>query len=1317
MGNFANDVAAGAAEPATTLPGAAAAKPFAGFFGTLRARFRPASVKADARSETNMGLDAEKGKPKPKTEMDDVKPVNYLRLYATSKPFDYFLIVLGTVGAIGAGLSLPILTILFGSLINAFNPSSTNMSSEELTSEINKICLQFIYVAIGTAIASYLEVAAWMLLSVRLTNRLRERYLQSALRQEVAFYDTAATTGVLLQGLNEDANAVQTATGEKVGMVVHHLATFVGGLTVGFIRGWRLALVMVAVLPLIGVIGAAFGAVVGALSTKAADAYGHANSLVQQALSNIKTVMSFNGQDTLIRKYREAIRAPQYVATKQGILSGATLGSVMGIMYCAYALALWYGGKRVVAGDMNGGQVLTVLFSVLLGGLSLGQAAPILQHFVAGRTAGARVWKVIDRQTGIADAKDAEVPAALIGNISLRRLRFAYPSRPDVNIFTDLSLDIPAGRTIALVGESGSGKSSVVSMIMRFYDPLQGQVLLDGVDLRNLPIGWLRKQVGLVSQEPCLFATTIYNNILYGAPEATSDQIYAAAKAANCHSFITNLPNGYDTKTGELGGQLSGGQKQRIAIARAVLKNPGILLLDEATSALDSTSERVVQKALDKLMGGNITTIVIAHRLSTIKNVDIIAVMKRGEVVETGSHRELLAREGGAYATLVQLQQQRSEQEEVPDIEDERAEEFGDTRRLSDVGGSKRHLSTHSLVSKGSNQPIEEIEVSISWWRRCFPSKPERKPVADAEVAQTKVSFFRLLKLNKPEAPIAVVGCIASGLLGIQMPAFSFALASIIAAYYLPVAEIPSQAAKWALAFVAIGVGTFIVSLLQTGCFAHMGAKLARRVRMLSLTALLRQEMAWFDEEGHSSGAVSARLATDASAVRGAVGDQLGLIFQNIVTVITGLTIAFIYGWKLTLVTLAVLPLMGAAGYAQAVFMTGFSGQADKLFAAANETAAEAFSNIRTIAAFQMEHSVGMLYSRLLQAPTQTSSRRAQASGLGFGFSQGSMFITYSLAFWFGGKQVANGEMSFEDVFKVFFAVLFMATGVSQSQMAFPDVSKAKAAVANIFALVDTKPKTIDIDAPGVELAHVSGSLELRDITFAYPARPSVAVFRQFTLAVAAGSSVALVGPSGSGKSTVIALLQRFYDPQAGEVLLDGVNIATLQLKWLRQHIGVVSQEPVLFNTTIGENIRYGRQDATFEEIRSAALQANAGFVETLPEGFNTEVGQAGIQLSGGQKQRIAIARALIKMPRVLLLDEATSALDVASEAAVQEALDSAAQGRTTIIVAHRLSTIRNANTIAVVQDGAILESGTHTDLILKPGGAYAALVKNQQGK
>lgn len=486
---------------------------------------------------------------------------------------------------------------------------------------------------------------------------------------------------------------------------------------------------------------------------------------------------------------------------------------------------------------------------------------------------------------------------------------------------------------------------------------------------------------------------------------------------------------------------------------------------------------------------------------------------------------------------------------------------------------------------------------------------------------------------------------------------------------------------------------------------------------MLSLAALLRQEMAWFDQEGHSSGAVSARLATDASAVRGAVGDQLGLIFQNVVTIIAGFTIAFIYGWKMTLVTLAAVPLMGAAGYFQAVFMTGFSGEADTLFAAANQTAAEAFSNIRTVAAFQMETSVGALYCRLLKEPTQTSARRAQVSGLGFGFSQGAMFLTYALSFWYGGKQVSTGDMKFEDVFKVFFAVLLMALGVSQSQMAFPDVSKAKAAIANIFALVDSRPKTIDIDAPGVEPARVEGALELRSVTFAYPARPSVTVFRNFSLAVEAGSSVALVGPSGSGKSTVVALLQRFYDPQAGEVLLDGVNITTLQLKWLRKHIGVVSQEPVLFNTTIGENIKYGRQDATHEEVRAAALQANAGFVEILPEGFNTQVGQAGIQLSGGQKQRIAIARALIKMPRVLLLDEATSALDASSEAAVQVALESAAEGRTTVIVAHRLSTIRNASTIAVVQDGAILESGSHGDLISKPGGAYAALVKNQQGK
>jgi ATP-binding cassette, subfamily B (MDR/TAP), member 1 len=321
------------------------------------------------------------------------------------------------------------------------------------------------------------------------------------------------------------------------------------------------------------------------------------------------------------------------------------------------------------------------------------------------------------------------------------------------------------------------------------------------------------------------------------------------------------------------------------------------------------------------------------------------------------------------------------------------------------------------------------------------------------------------------------------------------------------------------------------------------------------------------------------------------------------------------------------------------------------------------------------------------------------------------------VAFWYMGLEISRGHSSFEEAFKAFFAIFLAAFGAAQAQAYFPDVARGKAAVQRVFAIIDRRSAIDAADPSGLRPATCEGSVELQNVTFCYPARPEAPVFVDFSLTVPAGKTVALVGESGSGKSTVIQLIERFYDPQAGSVLLDGVDLRQLNLKWLRSYVGLVSQEPVLFNMTVADNIRYGNPGATLEAAVAAAKAANAdGFISALPEGYHTRLGEGAIQLSGGQKQRVAIARALLKDPRVLLLDEATSALDAESERVVQAALDRLMHGRTTLVVAHRLSTVRDADSIAVVYKGHIVEQGRHAELVAA-GGAYARLVAHQMSR
>lgn len=476
---------------------------------------------------------------------------------------------------------------------------------------------------------------------------------------------------------------------------------------------------------------------------------------------------------------------------------------------------------------------------------------------------------------------------------------------------------------------------------------------------------------------------------------------------------------------------------------------------------------------------------------------------------------------------------------------------------------------------------------------------------------------------------------------------------------------------------------------------------------------MVHMEVGWFDEPEHSSGAIGARLSADAATVRGLVGDSLSQLVQNIASAVAGLVIAFVACWQLAFVILVLLPLIGLNGFIQMKFLKGFSSDAKKMYEEASQVANDAVGSIRTVASFCAEEKVMQLYRKKCEGPMRTGIRQGLISGAGFGVSFFLLFSVYATSFYVGAQLVQHGKTTFADVFQVFFALTMAAIGISQSSSFAPDSSKAKAAAASIFSIIDRKSQIDSSDESGTTLDNVKGEIELRHIGFKYPARPDIEIFRDLSLAIHSGKTVALVGESGSGKSTVISLLQRFYDPHSGHITLDGIDIKSLQLKWLRQQMGLVSQEPVLFNETIRANIAYGKEgDATEAEILAASELANAHkFISSLQQGYDTVVGERGIQLSGGQKQRVAIARAIVKSPKILLLDEATSALDAESERVVQDALDRVMVNRTTVVVAHRLSTIKNADVIAVVKNGVIVEKGKHETLIHIKDGFYASLV------
>ena len=1324
-----------------------------------------AGTEADATEVDSSTAEAETAKAKVKGP----EPVSLAALFRYADAKDAMLLAAGTIAIMISGANQPLQLVVFGRLLDSFN----DLDKDEAVAKINFFAACYAVLGVQQMITQSVQSACLSASAARQTKRIRGLYFSSLARQPMSYAD-ANDCGALASGVLEATTIMAAGMGDELAKVAQTLLQFAIGLTVALVLSWRLALVSATGIPVLGFIVTVANKAYARSTRDASSALGSASSTALEAIAGVRTLNAYGREPHVI----ESFGANLLAACKQGIRMGraraALEGTMAPIMFLLFGFGLWY-GSSLVATDMEdnekcrfataegepqfpdatqcltGGNVMTAFLSVLFGFMGLLQMLPGITALAAARTAAARVYTTLDAPPSAIDALSTEgvAPATrAAGRIELRDVHFAYPSRLELPVYQGLNLTIEAGQTVALAGPSGCGKSTVVSLLERFYDTDGGAVLLDGVDVKNLNVRWLRAQIGLVSQEPVLFAGTIGWNISMGRDGATQEEVEAAATLSNAAGFVASFPDQYATEVGEKGVQLSGGQKQRLAIARALVRDPAILVLDEATSALDNESEAIVQAALDELLAsGGRTTLVIAHRLSTIRNADKIAVIEEGRVVEQGTHTELIERDAGVYRALVQYQEAAEQAPDEPRSRRASKESVGSAGSFSkprsrrptpqlaggaiEAGGMEARppldpegvmdvVSAAKLAMGGGDEAEAEAEAEGAEGTK--GGKKGKKGAKAKKEPKPPVPMSWIWRLSAPEKLYYVSGLLGAGLTGLAMPAIGLLMAEFIVVFFNPSPEaMRKEAVKWALVFIAMGFVNAFGAVLRQLSFAIVTERLVMRVRAAVFRSILRQHVGWFDASSdHTAGALVNRLSNDCFLLQALTGERASIALSQVVVLVGGLYISFSASWKLTLVIFGIIPLIVLPVAVSAKMVGKYSEAAAQSTVDAGRTVSETLLHLRTVAAFGLEGARIAQFADELAPVLRHDVRKGLAVGVGGGVAAGTILLAAGFKYYIGGVFFANGWVEFPQIMRVLLVLIFMAFGFASVSKAATDRAEAQGAARRVHELVHAEPTIDALSTEGVAPAtRAAGRIELRDVHFAYPSRLELPVYQGLNLTIEAGQTVALAGPSGCGKSTVVSLLERFYDTDGGAVLLDGVDVKNLNVRWLRAQIGLVSQEPVLFAGTIGWNISMGRDGATQEEVEAAATLSNAaGFVASFPDQYATEVGEKGVQLSGGQKQRLAIARALVRDPAILVLDEATSALDAASERVVQAALDKllAQRKRTTLVIAHRLSTIRNADKIAVLAQGAVVEQGTHEQLMARADGVYRGLVRSRDG-
>ena len=1175
-------------------------------------------------------------------------------------------------------------------------------------------------------------------LSLDVQHDLRTELFESLERLDGARQDQLHTGQIVSRAIS-DLNMVQSLLAQ-VPMLLGNALLFLLSIAIMAYLSPLLTVVALAIAPALWLIAIASRRRLFPASWDAQQKEAEVAGVVDGAVTGVRVVKGFGQEEQEIdrlegvatRLYSARVRVVRLTARYNPALAAVPMFGQVGV------LAL--GGWLALHGSIKIGVFLA--FSLYIGQL-VSPVRALTTLITIGQEARAsviRVYEVIDAKPVVTEKPGAVDLPAGTPDVELVDVAFGYlPSAP---VLRGLSLHVRPGETLAVVGTSGSGKSTISLLLPRFYDVRGGAIRVGGRDVRDLTLESLRASIGLVMEDSFLFSDTIRANISYGRPDATQEQIVAAARAAEADEFITSLPDGYDTVIGEQGLTLSGGQRQRVSLARALITNPAILILDDATSAIDAGTEAQIHATLHKVMAGR-TTLLIAHRRSTLQLADRIAVLAEGRLIDVGTHEELTAR-CPLYRLLLTGPGEDAEGVDAgelayhenagrgdpaagrdpaygtvtPALWEAAVDQAGSTvaaggtgSQLARVSGSAigRGMGAAARGGRGRSgagggmlagiPPTPELLAKVD----ALPPASEL-PGVSRPAARAADPHFTLRRLLRPIALALFVGLVLDGLdaiASVAMPALVRGGVDngVLTREFHPIIVI-------SLVGLAIVSADWVINIIQTNVVGRNGERMLYTLRVKIFAHLQRLGLDFYEHE--MSGRIMTRMTTDVDALDTFL--QTGLITMvNAVLTFTGVLVALLLiNLRLGITLLTIIPVLVAATLVFRAKSSRAYTDAREKVSMVNADLQENVAGLRTAQAYRREGRNQEHFAALSDRYRRSRLRAQRYIALYFPFVQLLSTVAGALILFVAAGEVHSKTLTAGGLIAYLLYIDLLFSPVQQLSQVFDGYNQAAVGLRRIKDLLRRTTSTPAAAHPQTA-GRPRGQIEFRAVRFRYSGQPQDAL-SGVNLVVRPGETVALVGQTGAGKSTMVKLVARYYDVTSGSLLIDGTDIRELDLSGYRQQLGVVPQEPYLFPGTVRDAIAYGRPDATDAEVEAAAREVGAiEMIARLPGGFRHEVAERGRNLAAGQRQLIALARAYLVDPAILLLDEATAALDLASEAAVNSATVRLTAKRTTLVVAHRLTTAARADRIVVMESGRIAEAGRHEEL-LERGGSYAAL-------